>query len=124
MALAVAQQFHDRAWRSPAGDDRVTRSLNAGNIEDGHGLIGVRRAGRYSKCCYAVCFSLCRCERGRALISSAGMQAAQPPARRLRLWFQPAARAVRAWCRRQVLHRMPQQTPETARLFGLSMWQP
>jgi hypothetical protein len=62
MALAVAQQFHDRAWRSPAGDDRVTRSLNAGNVEDGHGLIGVRRAGR---------FSLCRCERGRALISSA-----------------------------------------------------
>jgi hypothetical protein len=30
MALAVAQQFHDRAWCSPAGDNRVTRSLNAG----------------------------------------------------------------------------------------------
>jgi len=45
MALAVAQQFHDRAWRSPAANDRVTRSLNAGNVEDGHGFIGVRRAG-------------------------------------------------------------------------------
>jgi hypothetical protein len=64
MALAVAQQFHDRAWRSPARDDRVTRSLNAGNIEDGHGLIGVRRAGRYGKCCHGVCFSLCRCGSG------------------------------------------------------------
>jgi hypothetical protein len=70
MGLAVAQQFHDRAWRSPAGDDRVTRSLNAGNVEDGHGLIGVRRAGRYGRCCQ-VCFSLCRCGRGRPLISSA-----------------------------------------------------
>jgi hypothetical protein len=70
MALAVAQQFHDRAWRSPAGDDRVTRSLNAGNVEDGHGLIGVRRAGRYGRCCQ-VCFSLSRCERDRTLISSA-----------------------------------------------------
>jgi hypothetical protein len=72
MALAVAQQFHDRAWRSPAGNDRVTRSLNAGNVEDGHGLIGVRRAGRYGRCSrHGVCFSLCRCERGRAFISSA-----------------------------------------------------
>jgi len=70
MALAVAQQFHDRAWR-PAGSDRVTRSLNAGNVEYGHGLIGARRAGRYGKCSrHGVCFSLCRCERGRALISS------------------------------------------------------
>ena len=25
MKLAVAQQFYDRAWRSPAGNDRVTR---------------------------------------------------------------------------------------------------
>jgi hypothetical protein len=58
MALAVAQQFHDRAWRSPAGNDRVTRSLNAGNVEDGHGLIGVRRARRYGRCSrQGVCFS-------------------------------------------------------------------
>jgi hypothetical protein len=64
MALAVAQQFHDRAWRSPAGDDRVTRALNAGNVEGGHGLISVRRAGRYGKWGrHGVCFSLCRCER-------------------------------------------------------------
>jgi hypothetical protein len=70
MALAVAQQFHDRAWR-PAGNDRVTRSLNAGNVGDGHGLIGARRAGRYGKCSsHGVCFGSCRCERGRALISS------------------------------------------------------
>jgi hypothetical protein len=33
------------------------------------------------------------------------------------------ARAVLAGCRRRVLHHMPQQPPETARLFGLSMWQ-
>jgi hypothetical protein len=39
MALAVAQQFHDRARRSPAGDDRITGSLNTGNVEEGHGLI-------------------------------------------------------------------------------------
>jgi hypothetical protein len=72
MALAVEQQFHDRAWRSPAGDNCVTRSLNAGNVEDGHGLIGVRRAGRYGKWGRnSVCFSLCRCERGRAFMSSA-----------------------------------------------------
>ena len=45
MGLAVAQQFHDRARRSPAGDDRVTRWLNAGNVEDGHGLIGVQQRG-------------------------------------------------------------------------------
>jgi hypothetical protein len=72
MVLAVAQQFHDRAWRSPAGDDRVTRSLNAGNVEDGQGLIGVRRAGRYGKWGrHSVCFRLCRRERSRAFISSA-----------------------------------------------------
>ena len=28
MALAIAQQFHNRAWRSPAGDDRVTQTLD------------------------------------------------------------------------------------------------
>jgi hypothetical protein len=42
MALAVAQQFHDCAWRGPASDDRVARSLDAGNVEDGH--IGYWRA--------------------------------------------------------------------------------
>jgi len=51
------------------------------------------------------------------------MRMARPPARRLRLWFQPAARALRAWWRRQVLHHLPQQAPTTARLFGLSIWQ-
>jgi hypothetical protein len=72
MGLAVAQQFHDRAWRGPAGNDRVTRLLNAGNVEGGHGLIGLRRTRRYSKCSpHGVCFSLHRSERGRALISSA-----------------------------------------------------
>jgi hypothetical protein len=71
MGLAVAQQFHDRAWRGPAGNDRVTRLLNAGNVEGGHGLIGLRRARRTSKCSpHGVCFSLHRGERGRALISS------------------------------------------------------
>jgi hypothetical protein len=72
MALAVAQQFHDRARRSPTGDDRVTRSFNAGNVEDGHGLIGVRRARRYGP--YSrrgVCFSFCRCERSRTFVSIA-----------------------------------------------------
>ena len=61
MVLAVAQQFHDRAWRSPAGDDRVTRWLNAGNVEGEHGVIGIRRAGRYGKRSrLGVCLSLCR----------------------------------------------------------------
>ncbi len=46
--------------------------LNAGNVEGGHGLIGLRRTRRYSKCSpHGVCFSLHRSERGRALISSA-----------------------------------------------------
>jgi hypothetical protein len=48
MELAAAQQFHARAWCSPARDDRVTRYLNAGNIEDR--LAGARRAGRNGEC--------------------------------------------------------------------------
>ncbi|WP_245283618.1 hypothetical protein [Bradyrhizobium sp. URHD0069] len=72
MVFAIAQQFHDRPWPSPAGDDRVTRSLNAGNVKDGHGLIRYRRAGRSGKCSsHGVGFGFCRCERGRALVSSA-----------------------------------------------------
>jgi hypothetical protein len=51
------------------------------------------------------------------------VQVARPPAPRLRLWFQPAARAIRSGCRRQALQDMLQQAPETARLSGLSMWQ-
>jgi len=51
------------------------------------------------------------------------VQVARPLAPRLRLWFQPAARAIRAGCRRQVLQHMLQQAPEPARLSGLSMWQ-
>jgi hypothetical protein len=70
MELAVAQQVHDRTWRSPAGNDRVTGWLNTGNVEDGHGLVDLRRTGRYSKCGpHGVGFSLCCCE--WALISSA-----------------------------------------------------
>ena len=51
------------------------------------------------------------------------VQVARPPAPRLRLWFQPAARAIRSGCRRQALQHMLQQAPETARLSGLSIWQ-
>jgi hypothetical protein len=44
--FAVAQQFHNRGGRSPAGENRVTRFVNACNVEDGHELIAaVRRAG-------------------------------------------------------------------------------
>jgi hypothetical protein len=71
MALAVAQQFHDRAWRSPAGDDRIARLLNARNVEGGYGLI-IRRARRYGKCGRGSrCFGLCRCRHGQARISIA-----------------------------------------------------
>jgi len=45
MKLAAAQQFHASTWRSPAGDDGVTRWLNAGNVEDGL-VADARRAGR------------------------------------------------------------------------------
>jgi hypothetical protein len=62
MGLAVAQQFHNRAWRSPAGDDCIARSLNAGNVENGIGLIGDRQVWRYGKLrCPSLCFSLRRC---------------------------------------------------------------
>jgi hypothetical protein len=62
--LAVAQQFHDRAWRSPAGNNRVTRWLNPGNVEDGREpIVGVQRAARNVKWCRADgCISLRGCE--------------------------------------------------------------
>ena len=49
MALAVAQQFNNRAGRSPAGDDCLAGWLNSGNIEDGRELIaglGRLRSGK------------------------------------------------------------------------------
>jgi hypothetical protein len=96
-ALAVSQQFHNRAWRCPASDDCVTRSLNAGNVEDRHRLIGDRRASRNGKfSCHGVCFSLRRCERGRALISSARCRWRNRRRRgcsaRFNLWLAPYVR--------------------------------
>jgi len=49
--LAVAQQFQGSAWRSRAGDNRVTGSPNECNVDDRHDPIAAaRRAGRNGKC--------------------------------------------------------------------------
>jgi hypothetical protein len=46
MALAVTQQFNDRARRSPAGDNRTTHSINTCDVEGGRGIIFVLRDER------------------------------------------------------------------------------
>ena len=65
MELAVTQQFQRSAWRSRAGDNRVTGSPNEGNIEGRLNFIAAaRRAWRCGKCD-------CGFGRGRAFISNA-----------------------------------------------------
>lgn len=78
VVFAVEQQFHRRTRGSPAGDNRLTRWLNAGNVEGGNGFIGIRRAGRCGRRGrQGVRLIQCHRERGRAfiviaVISSAG----------------------------------------------------
>jgi hypothetical protein len=69
-ALAVSQQFNGCARRRSAGNDRVTGSLNAGNIEGGFrsGGIGLRRRNRKLGR-QGIRVSLRRCESCRALVS-------------------------------------------------------
>ncbi len=59
MALAVAQQFHDRGRRSPSGDDRITRWLNAGMWKTGTDLSVSSERGDTASAATAAFVSAC-----------------------------------------------------------------